>query len=54
MGAMLDVQGAPRFAVEYSDWRLNPKLRHERFTLAEPAGAGMMNFGTMARGVMAH
>jgi hypothetical protein len=51
MGAMLDVQGAPRFAVEYSDWKLNPKLGHERFALAKPAGAGVMEFGTMAHEV---
>jgi hypothetical protein len=51
MGEMLDVQGAPRFAVEYSDWKLNPKLSHERFSLAKPAGAGVMEFGTMAHAV---
>jgi hypothetical protein len=44
MGEMLDVQGAPRFAVEYFDWKLNPKLSHERFSLAKPAGAGTMDF----------
>jgi hypothetical protein len=51
MGEMRDVQGAPRFAVEYSDWRLNPKLSHKRFSLAKPLGAGVMEFGTMAHQV---
>jgi hypothetical protein len=51
MGALLDVQGAPRFAVEYFDWRLNPHLRHTRFTRAKPRGAGVMEFGTLAHSV---
>jgi hypothetical protein len=51
MGELLDVQGAPRFAVEYWDWKLNPKLSPTRFSLAKPAGAGVMEFGTMAHAV---
>jgi hypothetical protein len=45
------VQGAPRFAVEYADWRLNPNLRQVRFTRAKPPGAGVMEFGTLAHSV---
>jgi hypothetical protein len=51
MGEMLDVQGAPRFAVEFSQWRLNPKLSPKLFSLAKPEGAGDMEFGTMAHRV---
>ena len=51
MGELRDVQGAPRFAVEFSDWKLNPKHPHERFLLEKPANAGVMEFGTMAHQV---
>jgi len=48
MGTMLDVQGAPRFAVEFSHWRLDQKFSPKQFSLAKPEGAGEMEFGTMA------
>jgi len=43
-GALLDVRGAPRFAVEFSDWKLNPKLADQRFVFTKPAGAHSMDF----------
>jgi hypothetical protein len=51
MGEMLDVQDEPRFAVEFSHWRLNPKLSPKQFSLTKPEGAGDMEFGTMAHQV---
>jgi hypothetical protein len=51
MGEILDVQGAPRFAVEFSDWKLDPKRSHARFSTAKPADAGVMEFGAMAHQV---
>jgi hypothetical protein len=48
MGTMLDVQGAPRFAVEFSHWRLDQKFSPKQFSLTKPEGAGEMEFGTMA------
>lgn len=41
-GALLTVQGMPRFAVELSDWRLDPKLPAKGFVLTKPAGANRM------------
>ncbi|MCC6136239.1 MAG: DUF2092 domain-containing protein [Gammaproteobacteria bacterium] len=43
-GALLDVQGAPRFTVEFYDWKLKPKLHDELFTFAKPKGAEPMDF----------
>ena len=45
-GALLDVRGAPRFAVEFFDWQLDAKLAPESFTLAQPANANRMEFLT--------
>lgn len=44
MGSITEVQGAPRFAVEFSDWKLDPKLAPESFTLTQPADASKMEF----------
>ena len=43
-GALLDVQGVPRFAVEFYDWKLKPELPDKLFTFVKPAGADPMNF----------
>ncbi|MDG4555136.1 MAG: DUF2092 domain-containing protein [Candidatus Competibacter sp.] len=43
-GALLDVQGAPRFTVEFHDWKLTPKLPDKLFTFAKPEGAQAMDF----------
>jgi len=43
-GALLDVQGAPRFTVEFYDWKLDPKLPDTLFTFAKPKGADAMDF----------
>jgi len=43
-GTLTDVQGAPRFAVEYYDWKLDPKLPAKLFTFAKPEGADAMDF----------
>jgi hypothetical protein len=43
-GAVLDVQGAPRFTVEFYDWKLKPKLHDKLFTFAQPKGAEPMDF----------
>ena len=43
-GALLDVQGAPRFTVEFYDWKLKPKLPDKLFTFAKPEGAQPMDF----------
>lgn len=43
-GALLTVKGTPRFAVELSDWKLNPKLPAKGFALTIPPGAHRMDF----------
>ena len=43
-GTLTDVQGAPRFAVEYYDWKLDPKLPAKLFTFAKPEGAQPIDF----------
>jgi hypothetical protein len=43
-GILPDVQGAPRFMVEYYDWKLKPKLPDHLFTFAKPQGAEPMDF----------
>ena len=43
-GTLPNVQGAPRFMVEFHDWKLNPKLPDALFTFAKPAGAEPMDF----------
>ena len=43
-GTLLDVQGAPRFTVEFYDWKLKPELPDKLFTFAKPEGADSMNF----------
>ena len=43
-GALLDVQGAPRFAVEFYDWKLKPELPDKLFTFIKPKGADAMDF----------
>jgi hypothetical protein len=43
-GALLDVQGAPRFTVEFYDWKLDPKLPDTLFTFTKPKGADAMDF----------
>ena len=43
-GTLRNVQGAPRFAVEYYDWKLDPKLPAKLFTFAKPEGADAMDF----------
>lgn len=43
-GILPDVQGAPRFMVEYYDWKLKPKLPDRLFTFAKPQGAEPMDF----------
>jgi len=50
MGTILDVSDAPRFAVEFSDWHLGPKLSTTEFTLAKPADADTMDFRTLTHG----
>lgn len=43
-GTLLDVQGAPRFSVEYYDWKPNHKLPDKLFHFAKPDGADAMDF----------
>lgn len=43
-GALLDVQGTPRFSVEYYDWKPNRKLPDKLFHFAKPDGADAMDF----------
>ena len=38
------MQGAPRFTVEFYDWKLDPKLPDHLFTFAKPEGADAMDF----------
>ena len=47
-GTLRNVQGAPRFAVEYYDWKLNPKLPEKLFTFAKPEGAKPIDFRTLS------
>lgn len=43
-GTLLDVQGAPRFSVEYYDWKPNHKLPDKLFHFSKPEGADAMDF----------
>jgi len=43
-GTLLEMKGAPRFAVDFSDWKLNPQLSAASFVFAKPAGAAEMDF----------
>lgn len=43
-GILLDVQGTPRFAVEFYDWKLGPKLPDALFAFAKSKGAESMDF----------
>ena len=43
-GTLRKVQGAPRFAVEYYDWKLDPKLPEKLFAFAKPEGAQPIDF----------
>jgi hypothetical protein len=43
-GILLNVQGAPRFTVEFYDWKLKPELPDKLFTFAKPEGADAMDF----------
>jgi len=43
-GALPNVQGAPRFAVEFYDWKLHPKLPDKLFAFTKPEGAAPMDF----------
>ena len=43
-GILTRVQGTPRFAVDYYDWKLNPKLPDKLFTFTKPEGAHPMDF----------
>jgi hypothetical protein len=46
-GRMLDTQGAPRFAVDFYDWKLNPPLSAASFAFVKPAGAGRFDLRTL-------
>jgi len=46
-GILLHVQDAPRFSVEYYDWKLKPKLPERLFTFTPPAGAKAIDFGAV-------
>ncbi|MCC8992091.1 MAG: DUF2092 domain-containing protein [Candidatus Contendobacter sp.] len=43
-GILRDVQGAPRFMVEFYDWKLDPKLPEHLFTFTPPEGAVQIDF----------
>ena len=43
-GTLLNVQGEPRFSVEFYDWKLNPELPDKLFTFTKPEGAHPMDF----------
>lgn len=43
-GTLSNVPGAPRFTVEYYDWKLKPELPDKLFTFAKPEGAKPMDF----------
>jgi hypothetical protein len=46
-GTLLDLQGSPRFAVDFSEWKLNPPLSAASFTFVKPAGAAELDFRTL-------
>ncbi|MDG4549196.1 MAG: DUF2092 domain-containing protein [Candidatus Contendobacter sp.] len=41
---LTNVRGAPRFAVEFYDWKLKPELPDKLFTFTKPEGAKPMDF----------
>ena len=43
-GVLSNVPGAPRFTVEFYDWKLHPELPDQLFTFAKPEGAAPMDF----------
>ena len=43
IGTLREMQGAPRFAVDFYDWKLNPALSAASFAFAKPAGAGQLD-----------
>lgn len=43
-GTLPNVQGAPRFMVEFYDWKLKPELPGKLFTFTKPEGAKPMDF----------
>lgn len=43
-GTLSNAPGAPRFTVEYYDWKLKPELPDKLFTFAKPEGAKPMDF----------
>lgn len=46
-GRLLELQGAPRFAVDFYDWKLNPQLSAASFSFTKPAGAGRLDLRTL-------
>jgi len=46
-GTLPEIQGSPRFAVDFFDWKLDPPLSAASFAFAKPAGAVQMDFRTL-------
>lgn len=42
-GRLFELRGAPRFAADFHDWKLNPPLSAASFSFARPAGAGRLD-----------
>lgn len=42
-GRLFELQGAPRFAVDFYDWKLDPPLPPSSFAFAKPPGAGQLD-----------
>ncbi|MBL8541912.1 MAG: DUF2092 domain-containing protein [Betaproteobacteria bacterium] len=46
-GRLFELRGAPRFAADFHDWKLNPQLSAASFSFAKPAGAGRLDLRTL-------
>lgn len=42
-GRLLELQGAPRFAVDFHAWKLDPPLSASSFAFVKPPGAGQLD-----------
>ncbi|MDS4032355.1 MAG: DUF2092 domain-containing protein [Candidatus Contendobacter sp.] len=47
-GTLRNVRGAPRFTVEFYDWKLKPELPEKLFTFTKPEGAKPMDFRALS------
>jgi hypothetical protein len=49
-GRLLEMPGAPRFAVDFYDWKLDPPLQAGSFGFAKPPGAGQLDIRALLGG----